>query len=161
MTIRRTSTCIPSSSCSSDCSSATGWHALIADAASLEVRNGALWANGTAIDLVYNRVTDFYFDDERHAALRQAYENDLAVITPNPATHARWADKRLLAWLRDESLLSSAGLDESDRAHCCGRFPRPRSSRPTRPTSSGDAARNSSSSRWMATAARPRIEATS
>jgi hypothetical protein len=100
-----------------------GWNALIADAASLEVRNGALWASGTAIDLVYNRVTDFYLNDERHAAFRQAYENDLAVITPNPATHARWADKRLLAWLRDESLLASAGLDEVDRAHLLRTIP--------------------------------------
>ena len=100
-----------------------GWHALIADATALEARGGALWANGTAIDLVYNRVTDFYFGDARHAALKQAYENDLAVITPNPATHARWADKRLLAWLRDESLLRSAGLDESDRAHVLRTIP--------------------------------------
>ena len=100
-----------------------GWNALIADAAALEVRNGALWANGTPIDLVYNRVTDFYFNDARHAALKQAYENDLAVITPNPATHARWADKRLLAWLRDESLLRSAGLDEEDRAHLLRTIP--------------------------------------
>jgi hypothetical protein len=100
-----------------------GWNALIADAGALEIGNGALWANGTAIDLVYNRVTDFYFNDERHAALRQAYENDLAVITPNPATHARWADKRLLAWLRDESLLLSAGLDELDRAHLLRTIP--------------------------------------
>jgi hypothetical protein len=99
------------------------WNAEIADAAALEVRSGALWSGGTRIDLVYNRVTDFYFGDAGHAALRQAYQDDLAAITPNPATHARWADKRLLAWLRDESLLSSAGLDGEDRAHLLRTIP--------------------------------------
>ena len=39
------------------------------------------------------------------------------MITPHPAAHARWADKRLLAWLRDEALLREAGLDPEERAH--------------------------------------------
>jgi uncharacterized circularly permuted ATP-grasp superfamily protein len=37
------------------------------------------------------------------------------VISPHPAAHARWADKRLLAWLRDESLLAAAGIDTNER----------------------------------------------
>jgi hypothetical protein len=69
------------------------------------------------IDLIYNRVTDFYLAEERHAVLRRAYEMNLAVITPHPAAHARWADKRLLAWLGDEELLKEAGLDAHDRTH--------------------------------------------
>jgi len=94
-----------------------GWHALIVDAAELEIDDGRLVANGRRIDLVYNRVTDFYLAEPGHAALRQAIEQDLAVVTPNPATHARWADKRLLAWLRDEALLGEAGLDADERSH--------------------------------------------
>jgi hypothetical protein len=47
--------------------------------------------------------------------LRRAYEADLAVVTPHPAAHARWADKRLLAWLRDEALLRAAGLAADER----------------------------------------------
>jgi hypothetical protein len=72
---------------------------------------------------VYNRVTDFYLSEERHAALRRAYEDDLAVVTPHPAAHARWADKRLLAWLRDETLLRAAGLDDAERAHLQSSIP--------------------------------------
>ena len=94
-----------------------GWRVMIADAASLVLQDDAIFAAGERIDLIYNRVTDFYLADERHAILRRAYELDLAVITPHPAAHARWADKRLLAWLNDEELLMEAGLDADDRAH--------------------------------------------
>lgn len=102
---------------------AAGWRAPIVDAASLVVAGGVLTADGAPIDLVYNRVTDFYLADERHRALRQAYESDVAVITPHPAAHARWADKRLLALLRDETLLQAAGLDAEERAHLLGTIP--------------------------------------
>jgi hypothetical protein len=93
----------------------SGWHVLITDPAALAVNDDALVVQGTKIDLVYNRLTDFYFAEQRHAALRRAYDNDLVVVTPDPAAHARWADKRLLAWLRDESLLAAAGLDAAER----------------------------------------------
>ena len=100
-----------------------GWRTLIADAADLVATAEGLFADGTRVDLVYNRVTDFYFTDERHAALRRAYADELAVITPYPAGHAHWADKRLLAWLRDEALLRAAGLDAAERAHLAGAIP--------------------------------------
>jgi len=94
-----------------------GWRVVIADAAGLAIRDDAVYFADERIDLIYNRVTDFYLVDERHAVLRRAYEMNLAVITPHPAAHARWADKRLLAWLGDEDLLQEAGLDFDDRAH--------------------------------------------
>jgi hypothetical protein len=100
-----------------------GWHTLIVDPTALENRDGALLAEGQRIDMVYNRLTDFYFAEDSHAALREAYEMDSAVITPHPAAHAQWADKRLLAWLRDEALLSSAGLDADSRAHLLRTIP--------------------------------------
>lgn len=94
-----------------------GWRVVIADATSLELRDDAVFLADERIDLVYNRVTDFYLADERHAVLRRAYESGLALITPHPAAHARWADKRLLAWLGDDELLQQAGLDVDERAH--------------------------------------------
>jgi hypothetical protein len=100
-----------------------GWRARIADAAALEYRNAALETDGERIDLVYNRLTDFYLADPRHAALRQAYEADSTVVTPHPAAHAHWADKRLLAWLREEPLLEAAGLDADDRTHLLQSIP--------------------------------------
>lgn len=100
-----------------------GWRVLIADAASLTTSDAALLLDGEPVDLVYNRLTDFYLVEERHAALRRAYDSNLAVITPHPAAHARWADKRLLAWLRDESRLAQAGLDADDREHVLQAIP--------------------------------------
>jgi len=92
-----------------------GLRVFIVDPAELEVTGEALVCHGERIDLAYNRLTDFYLGEERHAALREAYERDVAVITPHPAAHARWADKRLLTWLRDDSLLAAAGLDANEQ----------------------------------------------
>ena len=100
-----------------------GWSAHVCDAALLEQRAGALVADGRRIDLVYNRLTDFYLAEPRHAAMRAAYERGLAVVTPHPAAHAHWADKRLLAWLRDTSLLAAAGLDADERGHLLQSIP--------------------------------------
>ena len=100
-----------------------GWRVLIADPAELATSEDSLRLGGERIDLVYNRLTDFYFAEERHAALRDAYLRGLAVIMPHPAAHARWADKRLLAWLRDENLLAQAGLDAAERATVVAAIP--------------------------------------
>lgn len=100
-----------------------GLRVLIADPVDLTVTHEELLCRGERIDLVYNRLTDFYLAEDRHAALRQAYEQDLAVVTPHPAAHAQWADKRLLAWLRDETLLASAGLDTSEQLTVLGAIP--------------------------------------
>jgi len=101
----------------------SGWRARIVDAAALEYRDAALAADGERIDLVYNRLTDFYLAEPRHSALRQTYEAGSAVVTPHPAAHAHWADKRLLAWLRDETLLEAAGLGAEDRSHLLQTIP--------------------------------------
>ncbi len=138
-----------------------GLRAVIADAAALEINGDRLMAADAPLDLVYNRVTDFYFREDRHTALREAFERGLAVITPNPASHAHWADKRLLAWLRDETLLQAAGLDDAGRAHLLRSIPPTEIVVPTLPPTCGAVARDCFSSRWTATAARPRIAATS
>jgi hypothetical protein len=66
-------------------------------------------ANGP-IDLVYNRLTDFSFQEGAHAALRAAYLSGAAVVTPHPRAHALYADKRNLAVLSDESRLAALGV---------------------------------------------------
>jgi hypothetical protein len=94
-----------------------GLEARIVDATRLQFEGGRLLADGMPVDLVYNRLTDFYLAEDAHAALRGAFESGAAVLTPSPADHAHFADKRLLAWLRDESLLQEAGLTDDERAH--------------------------------------------
>ncbi len=100
-----------------------GHRVLIADAADARIEGNVVTVGGETVDLVYNRCTDFYFEEERHAALREAYQRCLAVLTPHPAAHARWADKRVLAWLRDESLLRLAGLSDAEMAHLSATIP--------------------------------------
>jgi hypothetical protein len=91
-----------------------GYRAFIADARELELCAAGLAWRGERIDLVYNRLTDFYFDAPEHDALRRAYEADLAVITPHPRGHALLADKRNLARLTDANFLRSIGASAAD-----------------------------------------------
>ena len=93
-----------------------GIAAVIADPSQLAWRDGRLWHEGLAIDLVYNRLTDFDLDETRHAALRSAYSEGAAVVTPHPHAHAVHADKRNLVALSDDALLDSWGASEADRA---------------------------------------------
>ena len=89
-----------------------GLRATIVDAAALEWDGTALRHEGRRIDLVYNRVTDFYLEEPRHAALREAYLADAAVLTPHPRAHALYADKRNLALLTDADRLRQWGVPQ-------------------------------------------------
>ena len=91
-----------------------GIAAYVADPAVFHSRGDHLYLDGQKIDLVYNRLTDFSL--ERHPVLRQAYLNDSAVVTPSPAHHARYADKRNLARLTDADRLRASGVNEADVA---------------------------------------------
>ncbi|MBI2310944.1 MAG: hypothetical protein HYU77_00365 [Betaproteobacteria bacterium] len=88
----------------------SGIAALIADPSRLALRDGALWAGEHRIDLVYNRLTDFALADPAHEALRRAWVDGLAVVTPHPRAHALYADKRNLAVLSDSALLDRWGV---------------------------------------------------
>ena len=87
-----------------------GIETMIADAAEFRYEEGKLLFAGNPIDLVYNRLVDFAFDDPKHAALRAAYLHDAAVVTPNPHVHALFADKRNLVLLSDQAGLRAWGL---------------------------------------------------
>ena len=98
---------------------AHGLTAVVADPRELQWRDGALWhpalPAGTPVDLVYNRLTDFYLQGSGHEALQQAYLAGAAVVTPHPRTHALYADKRNLVTLSDAALLERWGVNEADR----------------------------------------------
>ena len=74
-----------------------GVRTYIADPSELELSEDCIQLRGERIDLVYNRLTDFYFDAPSSHVLRLAYQRDLAVITPHPRAHALYANKRNLA----------------------------------------------------------------
>ncbi len=64
-----------------------------------------LICRGEAVDLIYNRLTDFYLEDPTHSHLRQAYLNNQVVLTPHPRSHALYASKRNLVLLSNEDAL--------------------------------------------------------
>jgi hypothetical protein len=87
-----------------------GIHAVIADPSALNLRDGTLWHGETAIDLVYNRLTDFALEAPENAVLREAYIQYAVVLTPHPQAHALYADKRNLAVLCDPVQLHGLGV---------------------------------------------------
>ena len=99
---------------------ARGCLAVVADPRELQWHSGALWhpalPPGMPVDLVYNRLTDFYLQDTGHEALQHAHQAGAAVVTPNPRTHAVYANKRNLIALSDPAQLEAWGVGAADRA---------------------------------------------
>lgn len=95
---------------------ARGVDAVIADASQLRYDDGRLSVDGKTIDLVYNRVTDFAFDQPEHKALQEAYRDGAVVVTPNPHNHALLADKRNLSLLSDAAMLEAWAVEPGFRA---------------------------------------------
>lgn len=101
-----------------------GIDAVIAAPEALHWHDGGLWCDDKRIDLVYNRLTDFYLDDEKAHALRSAYLADAVVLTPNPLIHALYADKRNLAIWSDPQQLQALGVDAETQACLLENIPR-------------------------------------
>lgn len=105
-----------------------GFEARIADPRSLNWREGRLFFEDAdtsiQVDMVYNRLTDFYLQDSSHQSLQQAYESDAVVITPDPRAHALYADKRNLVVLSQDALLAQWGVSNEDRSVLAAVVPR-------------------------------------
>jgi hypothetical protein len=93
---------------------ANGIDAPIVDAGTLDFRGGQLFCDAGKVDLVYNRLTDFALEDPAHAALRAAYVAGSIVLTPGPAIHALFADKRNLITFSDAAELRRLGASDDD-----------------------------------------------
>ena len=89
---------------------ANGLTAVIAAPEELSHHDDILWHGETRIDLVYNRLTDFYLEQPECSALRGAYLAGDAVVTPSPNVHALLANKQNLALLTDEPMLRTWGV---------------------------------------------------
>ncbi|MEY4616364.1 MAG: hypothetical protein RJB66_1324 [Pseudomonadota bacterium] len=76
-----------------------GYATNILDPGDLEVKNGSLCFKQEPIDFVYNRTTDFFFEQPNMLALREAYLKKAITLSPNPHEYALLADKhRLIEW---------------------------------------------------------------
>ena len=59
-----------------------GLRAVVADPTALHWRDGRLWHDDQAIDLVYNRLTDFYLEQPASTALRDAWLAQAGLLPP-------------------------------------------------------------------------------
>jgi len=91
-----------------------GLIAIIAEPSELIFIDGELRYQNQVIDMVYNRLTDFALEKNVNRSLRQAYQANAVVMTPNPHHHAVYADKRNLIILSDENVLSQIGANAED-----------------------------------------------
>ncbi|OFZ96460.1 MAG: hypothetical protein A3H35_20435 [Betaproteobacteria bacterium RIFCSPLOWO2_02_FULL_62_17] len=101
-----------------------GIDAVVADGRLLDWHDGRLWHQGQPLDMVYNRLTDFYLADPAHAALRAAFEAGAVVVTPGPRAHALYADKRNLVTLSDDATLAALGVPAAARSILAAGIPR-------------------------------------
>lgn len=88
-----------------------GIEAVIADPSDFMIEDNILRCGGQQIDLVYNRLTDFYLQTPDSACLLEAYQKGIAVVTPSPHLYALYADKRNLPLLSDLGRLESFGVE--------------------------------------------------
>lgn len=101
-----------------------GVRAVVVDPGELAFRDDVLWKDSLAIDLVYNRLTDFMLEAPSSRVLREAYLADAVVLTPHPQAHALFADKRNLALLSDPAMLAAMGVSGDVRAILQSAIPR-------------------------------------
>jgi len=94
-----------------DLFTANGIDAVIADPAEFVRDGNRLLHHGQPIDMVYNRLTDFYLDSEPCRAIREVFQTGGVVLTPHPAGHATHADKRHLMLLSDADKLAALSID--------------------------------------------------
>lgn len=99
-----------------NCFERHGLRAVICDPGELEWRAGRLYCQEQAIDLVYNRLTDFALQETPQQALLNAYLAGAVVVTPHPRNHALYADKRNLALFTDQQRLAELGVAEDIQA---------------------------------------------
>jgi hypothetical protein len=92
-----------------------GIECVIADAADLIEMEGKLFYGSREIQMVYNRLTDFYLTEPHHQALLQSHNLSGVVLSPDPFHYALYADKRNLINASNADYLAACGLATADR----------------------------------------------
>ncbi len=96
---------------------AAGWDAEFCEARDFQVNGETLQAPGFGeVDLVYNRLTDFYLQQPQHSALREAHRRGLACLSPNPREYWLLGDKQRLIQLAAPGFLESTGATPEECA---------------------------------------------
>lgn len=101
-----------------------GINAIVAGPSEFELLNGQLLAGDQVVDVVYNRLTDFYLQSDSCAVVNEAYISGAAVFTPSPRTHALYANKRNLTVLSDAASLEDLDVDPDTAALLASNIPK-------------------------------------
>lgn len=103
-----------------------GVPAAVVDPAELSADAGGVFHDGEAVDLIYNRHTDFYLETAALAGIREAYLNRTVCLTPNPFTYGLLADKRRMILWSDPAALAALGVEQKAVALLAGTVPESR-----------------------------------
>jgi len=103
---------------------ANGIAAVIADPGEFTRDGNRLLYRGEAVDLIYNRLTDFSLDAAANADIQAVFAADGVVVTPHPRAHALYADKRNLVLLSDEATLIELDVPAATRRTLLAGIPR-------------------------------------
>jgi len=94
-----------------------GWGTEFCESKNFRVADGKLLtAQGAKVDLVYNRLTDFYLEDPAHKAMREGFMQGLAGYSPNPYEYFLLGDKQRLIQFGDQNFLKAAAATDEERA---------------------------------------------
>ena len=93
-----------------------GFKVIITDPEALAYRDGGLYVGDFAVDLVYNRLTDFSLTEPDSKNLRQAFMENTVVVTPAPHHHTLFADKQNLTLMSDTAKLETMGISKKLRS---------------------------------------------
>jgi hypothetical protein len=85
------------------------------DPCELTFRNGKLWYLEKEVQMVYNRLTDFYLEAPANTAIREAFLSDAIVLTPSPYHHALYAHKLNLVELSSKECLAEFEISNDTR----------------------------------------------
>jgi hypothetical protein len=93
-----------------------GWKAEIASPAGTRWDGGRLLAAGDEVSFVVNRSTDFFFESEISAPVREAYREGRVYVAPNPFSYVTRSDKKLLELLSRPDRDAELGIRAEERA---------------------------------------------
>jgi hypothetical protein len=95
---------------------ARGLRTALGTPARLAARSGRLHFSGEEVAFVINRSTDFFWEADEFAALRDGWRAGKVYAAPNPFTYATRSDKGVLAALCDSGKDRELGIRPDERA---------------------------------------------
>ncbi len=92
-----------------------GLNASIVDPSEIESRADGIYFDNRKIDMIYNRLTDFYLRSEQNLKIKMAWKKEQVVLTPDPDHHALYANKKNLSLLESDEVLALSAFNDEEK----------------------------------------------